>query len=298
MMSPLSLRFVTLGFAACMLAACGSTPEDTAHSSDSPAKNARSNWPATLDNFRFQWSADPTINLTSPPASIVRAYVESHSIANYTFDAANTYPGFERATPENESTKSEQFRWQLLRVRPLGEGTVASAEDARQQYGYQPLHVLELIPIDTGYRAILCFGDYSRFVTSSTQPGKFVSVVFNEELGATVPIDNPGVGVRQVELAQREAVTGSTVPETPPAPQQGPLPAPTDDVFGDWSVTGSSTSFWGSRDQFVDIASEYQDRCAAAMPDAPEVRRSMMSGIKNEPPPPGPPVPGWPDKAG
>lgn len=296
-MSLTSFRLASFGVAACLLAACGAPNDETAQTPDEPAERDGSNWPALLDDFRFHWSADPTIDLTSPPASVVRAYVESYSIVNYTFNAANSYLGFDRATPENESTESEHFLWQLIRVRPLGDGALSRPEDARPQFGYQPLHVLELTPTDNGYRAVLCSGDYARFVPSSTQPGKFASVVFNEELGTTVPIDNPGVGVRLVELAQRDRSAGSTAPTTPMSPQEGPLPAPIDDVFGDWSVTGSSTTFWGPNDRFVDIASQYQERCEAAMPDAPEVRRNLMSGLRSEPPAPGQAVPGWPGHA-
>lgn len=292
MKSPWSLPVSVFCVAACLLTACDG-PVD----SDSPAQQGRPTWPTLLQNFRFHWSADPAIDLTLPPVSVVRAYVESHSIVNYTFDAANSYPGFDRATPENDTVKSGQFLWQLLRVRPLGEGTLAHSEDARPQYGYQPLHVLELASTDNGYRAVVCFGDYARFVPSSTQPGKFVSVVFNEELGATVPTDNPGVGVRQVELVRRDVGAGSATSRASTVPQEGPMPAPTGDVFGDWFVTGSSTSFWGTQDRFVDVASKYQERCEAAMPDAPDVRRNMMSGGKSEPPPSGQPVPGWPAAA-
>lgn len=283
-----------LGTAISAITAC-TTSERPASPVTASAEGTYQNWPTLLDDFRFHWSADSSIDLTSAPASVIRAYLESFTIANITFDPHNAYPGFERATPENQSSSARDYLWQLVHVRPLGEGSFMKPDQARPQFGYELWHILELTPSGTGYRAIVCNGDYARFVKSTDRPGTFISIGTDDRTGEPFPKGDSGVGVRRVEITQGDPRVGENAPATPENPQEGPAPAPAQDVFGDWFITGSSGSFWGSADNRTDVSSDYQQRCEAAMPDPPEVRRDMMTGFKDQPPPPGRATPGWPD---
>jgi len=60
---------------ALVLVACGGTPAE----SPTPATSSQPgalfpNWPPLLSNFRFHWSAEPGIDVTTGPAMVVRAY--------------------------------------------------------------------------------------------------------------------------------------------------------------------------------------------------------------------------------
>jgi hypothetical protein len=269
------------------------TTKSPSTASNSPAQ-LYPNWPPLLNDFRFHWSAAPGIDITEGPAMVVRAYLESYNTAWFTLNLDNLFPGFRRVTPENQEPEGD-FLWQLVQIRPLGSGYTKTAKDARPHFGYQALHFLELTPIENGFRAIVCSGDFAHFVESTARPGKFVSIGDNEETAQPDGEGYSGVYPTQIELTQRDP----RIAPNPP-PQRGSAPAPVQDVFGDWYFTGASSSYWGpSSDRTArDFPPpELKQRCDVAMPTPEAERIAMMTGFKDQPPPHGEAIPGWPAKA-
>lgn len=274
------------------------TQESPSSSATTPAQ-LYPNWPPLLNDFRFHWSAEPGIDVTSGPAMVVRAYMEAYDTAWFTLDSDNVFPGFRRATPENQEPEGD-FLWQLVHIRPLGSGYTKTAKDARPHFGYQVLHFLELTPVGNGYRAIVCSGEYAHFVESTAQKGKFVSIGVNEDTAQLYRPGDKGVYPYQIELTQHDSRVGPNPPAPVTVPQRGPAPAPDQDVFGNWFVTGASSSYWGpSNDPKArDFPSpELRQRCDNAMPQPEAERIAMMTGFKDQPPPHGEAIPGWPAKS-
>lgn len=273
--------------------ACDARTMDSAPTTMPPQQHYQ-NWPTLLDEFRFHWSSEPGIDVTVGPAMIVRAYMESYGTASYTLNKNNVYPGFTRATPENQ-TPTGDFLWQLVQVRPLGSGYPTTDKEARPHFGYQEFHILELEPIKpAGYRALVCSGEYAHFVRSTLQPTKFLSIGSREETAKPYAQGSSGVFPHRIELVQRDPREDAADEQ----PQLGKAPAPSDDVFGDWLITGASSSYWGpSTDRIA--AAEFpspaeKDRCENAMPTPRDERLALMTGFKDSPPPHGDPIPGWP----
>jgi hypothetical protein len=300
-MSFIDTRVVTaLMIAVLVASACDSRGKDMpppVTSSASP-QPMFPNWPTNANEFRFHWSAAPGIDLENGPAVALRAYVESYRLDRLTGgDTSVAYPGFMRATSENAgvATKTGQL-FQLQYVRPK---TRAQAEKngwtyvERQVYGYQPTHVLSLVPQGDGYRATVCLGLYSVF-TSTDERNKYLST--NAE-SANGPLRYPnGIEIWRVELTDNDPRVGDA-PSGPVVAQRGPLPAPTDDVFGRWFITGSSQGLWGPVGEAEDVdPPEVRQQCEDAMPDDAATRTAMATGVQDSPPPHGDPIPGWPAK--
>jgi hypothetical protein len=271
------------------------TTESPTTADNSPAQLSP-NWPSLLNDFRFHWTAEPGIDVTTGPAMVVRAYVESHGVATYTLNTENVFPGFKRATPENQEPEGE-FLWQLVNIRPLGSGYTKTAKDARPHFGYEALHFLELTPVGKGYRALVCLGQYAHFTESMARPGKFVSIGVNEDTSRPYREGDKGVYPYQIDITQHDPRVGPNPPANVTAPQRGPAPAPDQDVFGDWFITGASSSHWGPGDdrRSADFPSpDLKQRCQAAMPLPEAERLAMMTGFKDKPPRHGDAIPGWP----
>jgi hypothetical protein len=290
------LRWFSVCLTVALIAACGPPTQGPTPDTSSQPDKLFPNWPLLLNDFRFHWTAAPGIDVTTGPAMGVRAYLESYSIAQTTFNADNVYPGFNRATPENQPREGN-FLWQLVNVRPMGHPFTARPEDARPHFGYEAFHFLELTPAGTGYRAIVCSGSYAEFVASRTRPGKFVSVSVSDETGQPYARGSSGVFAHQVELTQHDPRAGPNPPAPVTFPQKGPAPAPDQDVFGNWFITGASLSRWGLFDDPRSFRPELEQRCEAAMPTPKDERLAIMIGFKDRPPPHGQAIPGWPAKA-
>ncbi|OBF40761.1 hypothetical protein A5724_06770 [Mycobacterium sp. ACS1612] len=274
------------------------TTKSSSTASNSPAQ-LYLNWPPLLNDFRFHWTAEPGIDVTTGPAMVVRAYMEAYNTAWYTLNLDNLWPGFRRATPENQEPQGD-FLWQLVSIRPLGSGYTKTAKDARPHFGYQVLHFLELTPMGNGYRAIVCSGEYAHFVESTARPGKFISIGVNEDTAQPFRPGDNGVFPYQIALTQHDPRIGPNPPAPVTVPQRGPAPAPDTDVFGNWFITGASSSYWGpSNDPNArDFPSpELIQRCGAAMPVPEAERIAIMTGFKDQPPQHGEAIPGWPAKA-
>jgi hypothetical protein len=290
--------------AAALLSACGpsTTKTDSQPSStDSGQGQQFPNWPATLNDFRFHWTAEPGIDLTTGPSVLIRAYLESYDVAEYTFDLDKVYPGFLRATPPNIDWNAPGALVQLTGVRPLGYYNTKNPTDARPHYGFVPYHVLELRPLGDGYEATVCSAEYASFIQSDVRPGKFISIAAVDKTGKPYRSGpTSGVFVHRIEFTQHDQRVGLTPPQPPTALQVGPSPAPGEDVFGNWFVTAESIRFWGpvgqsDTPQFP--TPELEQRCADSMPQNEAERTALMTGYKDAPPPPGNAEPGWPLEA-
>jgi hypothetical protein len=290
---------VSIIIAITALSGCATSTTEPPSQTDTAPQQLYPNWPALLNDFRFHWTAAPGIDVTRGPAMVVRAYMEAYNTAWFTLNPDNVFPGFRRATPENQVPEGD-FLWQLVHIRPLGRGYTKTAKDARPHFGYDALHFLELTPIGNGYRAIVCRGEYAHFVESTARPGKFVSIGVNPDTGQLYRAVDKGVYPHQIELTQHDPRVGPNPPANVTAPQHGPAPAPDQDVFGNWFFTGASSSYWGPGDDRKSAefpSPELTQRCEAAMPVPEAERLAMMTGFKDRPPPHGRAEPGWPLKA-
>ena len=110
-------------------------------------------------------------------------------------------------------------------------------------------------------------------------------------LAKTGPVDTRGIyGIRVLLVAPADEST-ATLP-----PQKGPAPAPSDDVFGDWQVTGFLTaSADSSKVQWPNYAAD-QATCVEKAPDPPERRAFLVNGEHPRSDfPTSPASPGWPE---
>lgn len=280
-----------------LLSGCGDSNPAEESSATEKATPSAGGWPASLAQFRFHWSAEPGIDITTGPAMIVRAYLESYDVAEMTSDPNNVYPGFDRATPENQP-RVGNYEYQLIGIRPFSLPVPeAGNKAAAAQFGYEAFHFLELTPSANGFRAIVCSGSYANFVKSDTREGQFVSVAADPNTAQPRRPGFTGVYAHQIELAKGDPRVGSDAPPGPSVPQAGPEPAPNNDVFGDWFITGAGLSHWGPVNGPNPLRPDLDDRCARAMPQGQAERLQILTGFKDQPPAHGEAVPGWPKNA-
>jgi hypothetical protein len=259
------------------------------------------NWPSEANDFRFHWSAAPEIDIATGPAVAVRAYLESMRLAAFAGgDQSVAYPGFMRATPQNTApaTKGgELFQLDSIRPKTRAEYEANGLEYVeRQVYGYQPTYILNLQPQGDGYRATVCLGAYSVYRTADDDHSKYFSTIADPETGQLTYGDRQNVEIWRIELTDKDPRVGYTAATPTSAPQRGPLPAPVEDVFGRWFITGSSgTGHWGpvGESERFDTP-EVRQQCEDAMPDDAAARMAMATGFHESPPPHGDPIPGWP----
>lgn len=289
-------RIVSTLVLAASLVACTPTPTDDPAPTTTPASQF-ANWPTLLSAFRFHWTAAPGIDLTSGPAVLVRAYAESYDTATLTNNRSTVYPGFDRATPRENQKREGDYSLQYVGIRPAM-GQAGALPEPHRQYGFYTKHLLELVSEPEGYRATVCTGYYSSFVKAQSRPGEYVSTASRETAAGVVP--DPagpfaGIDVMRIDFTPDDGRVPDTAPPSPPEPQQGPAPAPAQDVFGNWFVTGAATDLWGPAGHPEKIATpDIQRRCAEAMPHNETQRRQMVTGYQAQPPPQGSPEPGWP----
>lgn len=287
-------------FTLALMTACSGTkevmPPPDSTSALPPPKFA--NYPAEANDFRFHWSAAPEIDLETGPSVAVRAYIESMRLAAFAGgDTSVVYPGFMHATPENtEPGTGEGDLYQLEHVQPETRAEY-EAEGLkyveRQVYGYQPTHILSILPQGEGYRATICLGAYSVYRTDDADRSRYFSTAADATTGQMLR-DDSDIQFWRVELTENNPRVADAEPSHV-APQVGPLPAPLDDVFGKWFITGSSQGLWGPPGQGEDIETpELRRQCEDAMPDDASARMAMATGFHDSPPPHGEPIPGWP----
>ncbi|MGV0743582.1 hypothetical protein [Mycolicibacterium sp. XJ870] len=294
----IALAFVS----ACDSQPDGLTPPGTPSTQSALPPPLFPNWPPEANEFRFHWSGAPGIDLENGPAIALRAYVESYRLAAFAGgDPSVVYPGFLRATPQNTGMSRETGSLiQLQYVRPK---TRAEYEAngwtyvERQVYGYQPTHILSILPQGDGYRATVCVGAYSVYRTADDDPHKFFSTAAEADTAQLRYGDWQMVQIWRIELTDKDPRIGDA-PAAPGDPQRGPRPAPAADVFGPWFITGNSEGLWGPLGDAEQIDTpEIRTQCEAAMPDDAAARRAMATGFHASPPPHGEPIPGWPAKS-
>jgi len=294
------LNTLLLTTAVALAGACDSPPPPAAPTSTLPAAQF-ANYPAEANEFRFHWAAAQGIDLETGPAVPLRAYVESMRLAAFAGgDGAASYPGLARITPENTGpVTNDGGLFQLEEVRPLtrAEYEAHGVKDAeRQIYGYQPTYVLDLAPQGDGYRATVCLGLYSVYRTADDDHEKYFSTIADPETGRLRYDNGQTVEIWRVELTDKDPRVGNP-PAAPAIPQAGPLPAPLDDVFGPWFITGRASGRWGPAGESERIDTpEIRQQCEDAMPDDAATRMAMATGFHSQPPPDGNPIPGWPDQ--
>ncbi|BBY31276.1 hypothetical protein [Mycolicibacterium sediminis] len=160
--------------------------------------------------------------------------------------------------------------------------------------GYQPIHILSLEPRGDGFRATVCTGEYSTYEGAPDKPGKYVSTTAVAKTGKLQYGDWQLVGIQRIELTDK-VLDAAAAPGSPAGAQAGPMPAPSGDVFGPWSFTGSSGGLWGLSGEGESIdPPEIRKQCEDAMPDDAAARKAMATGFHDAPPPHGDPIPGWP----
>ena len=274
--------------------ACGSGAPEGIPDTKPTGQEQTAHWPDSLERFRFHWSSSPGLALTTGVAVPVRAYLESWYIASWTNGPENVYPGFLRATPESADLDGN-YLGQLAWIRPLN-GAPPYPVDPAKPLGYMPMHIQSVDAVASGLRVTVCLGEYSIYFASDSSAGKLVSVAADKSTAQLAdPLDT--VRVKRIELTKTDPriPAGASDVDTP---QEGPAPAPVGDVFGHWFITGASSSLWGPveakpRPDFF-VTPEMRRQCQEAMPDSPERQIEMATGFKDNPPPHGQPIPGWP----
>jgi hypothetical protein len=90
-----------------------------------------------------------------------------------------------------------------------------------------------LVETPADVTAIVCGYDYA--VAERGDDGNFTSTA---QSAASRGLASPGVGVTQIKMRKPTEQSGPGLP-----PQKGPQPAPVDNVFGGWNVTGFLNGF-------------------------------------------------------
>lgn len=278
---------------------CQTTHDQSPHS----RKTGFPNWPEALQDFRFRWSADPGIDLGLGPAVPLRAYLESHRVGDYTLDPNTTYPGFHRAVPKGPSNDdpAPTEPYQLWFIEPYTDPNLGFGP--ARFYGNENFHILELTPIDTGYRAYVCDGLYKAF-RESEHNGKYVPVIGRGEIHSDYhQLETSAMRVWRVEFTDHPTPPDPKAPAAVTVPQKGPNPAPLGDVFGPWHITGASDGLWGPRNNGTEdypsdpAVKQREQQCFDRMPDDAAARKAFLTSQRDTPPPAQPAVPGWPDNA-
>lgn len=250
------------------------------------------NWPQSLGDFRFRWTAQAGVDLASGPAVPLRAYLESYRVAQLTGDIGDTYPGFDRAVPELPAPNSDAPA-QLEAIRPVP--GVERFGPPGPFYGNEFFHILEITPVEDGYRAYVCDGLYKVFREGDGQD-KYVSVV-KYAASHTGLGDVNGMKVWRVEFTDTPRAADAPAMATD---QRGANPAPAGDAFGPWRITGAGDIAWGTNMDLESTADERIEgarrisQCSDLLPHWRTERDANIEAVLDTPPPAEPAAPGWP----
>lgn len=223
----------------------------------------------------FQWSAASGVELVNGAAVPIRAYLESRLDAQTMGSLSYAYPGFDRAVaPVGDDDRNDLLKGDL---RPDNANPVGNVSVGDNRFRLQ-----SVAPTDATIIATLC--NYRYGMALENENGTYSSVA-----GAFANDD--GID------AMRLSLTAPAGPGSMP-PQTGPARAPSDDVFGDWKVTGFLTSWVSSDTRFAQAWPTYEAdlaNCVADAPDPPERRAFLIAGEHPRSDfPTSPPSPGWP----
>ncbi|MDF2899886.1 MAG: hypothetical protein K0Q46_6672 [Rhodococcus erythropolis] len=229
-------------------------------------------WSGMVSDLRFTWSSDPGIDLLTGPAVPIRAFVESVQLAQYAGNLDYAYPGFEQATAEQPPA---DVPWSQ---RPSLDHALTKPLIGTDRY-----HILSIARNGRTVAATICNFRYA--VASERQDGTF------ESAGQTGVGDAKGIDV--VRVALTEPSSPSDLP-----PQSGPEPAPSNDVFGEWTVTGLLNFFASGKPGFDTAWPSYREDIASCVDKAPSSLEERQFFVDGEHPrndfPTSPPSPGWP----
>ena len=236
-------------------------------------------WSGLASDLRLHWSAEYGIDILTGAAVPVRAYTESAMLAHYMGNIDYAYPGFTRAVPPNAPNDSSDIG--ARNRRPRLDRPVPKALIGNERY-----HILSLARSGRNITATLC--NYRYAVGMPADNGMFKSV-------------QTGVGDSRGIYAERVTLVAPVDESALLPPQSGPQPAPSNDVFGDWQITGSLNGFSSHLPEFKTQWPTYQAdgaTCVDKAPDPPERRTFLIDG---EHPrgdfPTSPASPGWPESA-
>jgi hypothetical protein len=231
-------------------------------------------WSGLLSDLRYQWDGEPGIDILTGAAVPVRAYIESRWLAGSMGSLDYAYPGFTRAVPPDPPDAG----WGL---RPNVNHALDTALIGNSRY-----HILSLSRSVDTVTATVCKYDYSvaHKAEDSKEDDQFESVARRSGW------QPKGIFAERVTLAAPKD-EASALP-----PQAGPSPAPSDDVFGDWRITGYlfSTNQPGFKSQWPTFDADLA-KCVDKAPDPPERRAFLTDGAHSRSDfPTSPPQPGWP----
>lgn len=277
------LAVICVIFAA-MVAGCDSSPDDR---SETSADQRGYEPPAQVKNFSFHWTADSAVDLFSTSAVILRAYLESYDLAWISQDTAAFYPGFDSAVPQNDLTNTQGS---LGAVRPIM--NLAASVPRPSTFGTEYLHILRLDSTVEQQTAVVC-SDLRRLSQLNPEQGgypawyqTFAMALNSMGRGDTNYQSRESISVIRVTFSEVESKSGPT------ERQEGTRPAPRENVFGGWRITG--------RDVYTDsswsaprwkTAKDDLNACAAVFPrlGVDYFKRIDKPLFATEPP-----MPGWP----
>lgn len=279
---------------ALVCAGCSADPEP----SGPPAPGQTyPNWPATLDSFRFRWTAEPGIDLLTGAAVPIRAYLEGRRVAEFTAGTGSSLPTQFESYPGFGSTvkRPTGLPWKGPDPVEVWDAYPDARIDiaGKQLFGNEYFHLLQLDPIDGGYRAYVCDGRYNLFVKKAKG-------------NAYETTEGVGFGKFDYIFVWRVEVRNHReLPER--GPQRGPNPAPADDVFDGAQILAGNKARWGGFEGVPNTgadpsesrtSAENHRRCLDKMPDSPHDMGIIAASRPTEPPAFEPAVPGWPAQAG
>lgn len=292
-------RAIPLVFLVLCAGCSGSGQAPTSPQTSATSKPAQqfNNVPYQANDLRFHWSAAQGIDLLTGPAVAVRAYIESYLLVGYAGgDMSAAYYWFTEATARNMPPNGPATIEQLQHVRPETREELEKrgwTDRGRRYSGYQPIHIQDIRKTSEWskvYRATICIGRYSVYESVADNPSKFYSIDVDPTTFKSRPYGIPKIEIWRVELTEKDTWPDRFLNN----PQSGPLPAPSGDVFSPWFITGASDSYWGTLNENNVSSNEVRQQCENAMPDDDATRRAMATGIHDQPPPHGDPIPGWP----
>ncbi|MGY4712692.1 hypothetical protein ACXDF8_24580 [Mycolicibacterium sp. CBM1] len=216
-------------------------------------------------DVRMVWSAEPGIDLTTGPAVVVRAYIESYFLASSmgTLDVA--YPGFSRALPAKQSSgePASDDPWPDTNY-PVKYPLVGTNKD----------HILRVDNSGETTVAVVC--DFAYGVGFDLGDGSY---------GHDSNFEDDGVGTIWMKIVMTSQ---------PPSAQRGPAAAPTTDIFNGAQISGRLVDIQRDTPQWPTREADAQ-ACRDRAPD-PKERRTFL--WRNKHPrsdyPTLPPYPGWP----